>query len=215
MTAVMKRAFAATVALAIVGLLAFVPAATAAPNPAMASATVSQTLHAGSPKVVAKKFSSTPTPKISGKAAVKSKLTAKAGTWKPGTVKLSYQWLRSSKAIKGATKSTYTVTKADAGKKITVKVTGKRSGYTTASKTSKSVTIPAAKKKASVPLKTFKNCTEMRKVHPHGVAKSKSTIDMKNGKPGGGITSKTVVSAKLYDLNKKSDRDKDGWACEA
>ena len=76
-------------------------------------------------------------PKITGAAKVGKKLTAKPSTWKPSGVKLSYQWLRSGKAIKGATKSTYKLAKADKGKKITVKVTGKRAGYTTKSATSK------------------------------------------------------------------------------
>ncbi|MBK7821914.1 MAG: hypothetical protein IPJ61_12775 [Tessaracoccus sp.] len=53
------------------------------------------------------------------------------------TVKLSYRWLRNGKAVKGAAKSTYKLKKADKGKKITVKVTGKKSGYTTVAKTSK------------------------------------------------------------------------------
>jgi hypothetical protein len=51
-------------------------------------------------------------------------------------VKYSYQWLRGSKAIKKATKSSYKLTKADKNKKIRVKVTGKAEGYT--SKTVKS-----------------------------------------------------------------------------
>ena len=76
-------------------------------------------------------------PKITGAAKVGKKLTAKPSTWKPSGVKLSYQWLRSGKAIKGATKSTYKLAKADKGKKITVKVTGKKAGYTTKSSVSK------------------------------------------------------------------------------
>ncbi|MFT3888598.1 MAG: hypothetical protein QM713_10605 [Arachnia sp.] len=82
-------------------------------------------------------LSSTPTPKISGSAKVGKKLTAKAGTWKPSGVKLSYQWLRDGKKIKGATKSTYTVTRSDKGKKISVQVKGSKSGYTSVTKTSK------------------------------------------------------------------------------
>ncbi len=84
-----------------------------------------------------RKFYSAPTPTISGTAKVGKKLAAKAGTWKPYGSKVSYQWLRSGKEIKGATKSTYTLTKSDKGKTITVKVTGSRPGYKTTSKTSK------------------------------------------------------------------------------
>ena len=76
-------------------------------------------------------------PTISGTAKVGKKLKAKAGAWAPKGVKLTYQWYRSGKKITKATKATYTLGKADKGKRITVKVTGKKSGYTTAAKTSK------------------------------------------------------------------------------
>jgi hypothetical protein len=77
-------------------------------------------------------------PKISGSAVVGKTLKAQAGTWKPAGVKLSYQWKRGGKAISGATKSSYTLKAADGGKRITVTVTGKLSGYQTASSTSAS-----------------------------------------------------------------------------
>lgn len=77
------------------------------------------------------------TPKISGVARVGSVLTAKPGAWKPAPVTLTYQWYRSGKKVSGATALTYTLTSADKGKKITMKVTGTKPGYTTASKTSK------------------------------------------------------------------------------
>jgi hypothetical protein len=56
--------------------------------------------------------------------------------------------------------------------------------------------------------KAFKNCTELNKVYPGGVAL-----------PGafnvGGMTKKEPKYNKaLYNANKKSDRDKDGIACE-
>ena len=63
---------------------------------------------------------------------------ASTGTWSEKGLKYSYQWKLNGKKIKGATKSTYKLAKADKGKKITVKVTGKKSGYTSVTKTSKS-----------------------------------------------------------------------------
>lgn len=87
--------------------------------------------------VKAGKLTATPKPKVTGTAKVGKKLKVKAGKWKPATVKLSYQWQRNGKKIKGATKSSYKLVKSDKGKKITVKVTGKKSGFTTVSKTSK------------------------------------------------------------------------------
>lgn len=81
------------------------------------------------------------TPKISGTAKVGKTLKAKPGTWKPTEVKVSYQWLRNGKAIKGANKASYKLTRADRGKKISVKVTGKLAGASTVGKTSSSKKI--------------------------------------------------------------------------
>lgn len=75
-------------------------------------------------------------PKIVGTASVGKTLTVRPGTWKPSPVSLTYRWYRNGKAISGATKSTYRLTSADRGKRITVRVTGKKSGYVTASRTS-------------------------------------------------------------------------------
>lgn len=76
------------------------------------------------------------TPVVSGTAAVGRTLTAKPGTWAPSGVALTYQWLRSGTAIRGATASTYTLTAADRGATLSVRVSGARAGYTTATRTS-------------------------------------------------------------------------------
>ena len=76
-------------------------------------------------------------PKISGAARVGEKMTAKTGTWGPAPVKLTYQWLRDGKAIRGATKSAYALTADDLGAKIGVRVTGAKSEYLGASIASK------------------------------------------------------------------------------
>jgi hypothetical protein len=56
--------------------------------------------------------------------------------------------------------------------------------------------------------KVFKNCTELNKVYPGGVA-------MPGAINFGGMTKKTPKYNKaLYMANQKSDRDKDGIACE-
>lgn len=78
---------------------------------------------------------------LSGKIKVGSRVTAVTGTWTPAPVTKKYQWYRNGKPITGATRSTYTPVKADAGKKLTVKVTGSRSGYTTAVRTSTATTV--------------------------------------------------------------------------
>lgn len=89
-------------------------------------------------RVIVGSLTATPTPTISGTVKVGKKLTVKAGTWKPATVTLKYQWKANGKAISGATKSTYTITKAVKGKKITVSVTGSKTAFTSVAKTSKS-----------------------------------------------------------------------------
>ena len=56
--------------------------------------------------------------------------------------------------------------------------------------------------------KKFKNCTELNKVHPGGVA-------LPGAVNKGGATKKVPSYNKpLYTANKKSDRDGDGIACE-
>ena len=56
--------------------------------------------------------------------------------------------------------------------------------------------------------KVFKNCTELNKVYPGGVA-------LPGAINSGGLTKKEPKYDKaLYNANKKSDRDKDGIACE-
>jgi len=79
------------------------------------------------------------TPTVSGSASVGAKLTAKGGTWTSGT-KLTYQWYADGTKISGATKSTFTVASAQRGKQLTVKTTGKKSGYATVTTTSKATT---------------------------------------------------------------------------
>lgn len=79
-----------------------------------------------------------PRPAISGTVKKGKTIRVKTASWKPAGVKLSYQWLRNGKSISKATKSSYKVTSKDRGKRISVKVTGKLTGYTTVSKVSSS-----------------------------------------------------------------------------
>lgn len=57
--------------------------------------------------------------------------------------------------------------------------------------------------------RTFKNCTAMHRVYPHGVGK-RHAHDRTSGKP----VTNFKRSNPLYAANKKSDRDHDGVACE-
>jgi hypothetical protein len=92
----------------------------------------------------AKKKLKTAKPTIQGTAKVGAKLKGVTGKWGPGKVTFKYQWLVNGKAIKKATKKAYTVQAADAGKKISVKVTGSKKGYKTVKKTSAAEKIPAS-----------------------------------------------------------------------
>lgn len=76
-----------------------------------------------------------PTPTIAGTPKVGSTLSARPGTWTAGTA-LTFQWSADGVAIPGATRSTLRLAGAQAGTRITVTVTGAKSGYLTAAKTS-------------------------------------------------------------------------------
>lgn len=94
------------------------------------------TVKTSTAKTIAKGVLAAKTPKITGKAKVGRTLKAVAGTWQPAKVTVKYQWYKNGKKISGATKQTYKVKASVAGKKITVKVTGSKTGYTTVVKTS-------------------------------------------------------------------------------
>jgi uncharacterized repeat protein (TIGR02543 family) len=100
-----------------------------------------------------KKASASTKPSVSGTAKVNRTLTGKKGTWSGiPTPVISYQWYSCSKAvssarssvpssckkISGATKSTLKLKKAQKGKYLSVRVTGKSSGTSSTSWLSKS-----------------------------------------------------------------------------
>ncbi|MDR1799187.1 MAG: hypothetical protein LBR19_04780, partial [Bifidobacteriaceae bacterium] len=80
---------------------------------------------------------------VAGTAQVGQTVTAQAGSWSPADVTLSYQWQLDGTAVSGATGSTYAVQAGDAGKTLTVKVTGTKTGYATAAATSAGAVVAA------------------------------------------------------------------------
>jgi hypothetical protein len=62
-------------------------------------------------------------------------LTATIGVWMSGTT-LTPQWLRNDQSISGATGTTYKLKSADRGKRISVRVTATKLGYSPATVTS-------------------------------------------------------------------------------
>ncbi|WP_394161050.1 hypothetical protein [Galactobacter valiniphilus] len=74
---------------------------------------------------------------IKGKGKVGSKLTAsRSGTSTPG-LSVQYQWYRNGKMVWGAEKSTYKLSKADRGKRVTVVAALYKQGYKQTSLTAK------------------------------------------------------------------------------
>lgn len=72
-----------------------------------------------------------PTPVVRGSAVVGGALTAEAGAWSPAGVTLAFQWLRDGSIIRGATGSTYRVSTADVGGRVSVAITGSKAGLQT------------------------------------------------------------------------------------
>jgi hypothetical protein len=90
------------------------------------------------------RFSSHPTPTITGTAKVGAKLTAHVGSWSPASrVTYTYRWYSKSAPgaasvfINGATRSTLTVPRSLAGRSIAVQVTAHKSRFVSVAETSK------------------------------------------------------------------------------
>ncbi len=73
------------------------------------------------------------------------------------------------------------------------------------------VLAPAVSASAAPKPKAYKNCTELNKAYKHGVGRP-GARDKVSGKTKPVTT--FTRSAAVYKLNAKSDRDKDGIACE-
>lgn len=71
--------------------------------------------------------------------------------------------------------------------------------------------LVAAPADAKVKPRPYANCTALHADYPHGVGR-KGARDRVRGRTDPVTT--WVVSTKTYDLNTRSDRDKDGVACE-
>jgi serine protease len=117
-------------------------AAVAAAAPALAAPAATRTLAA---LTAGAGMLTGPTPAVSGSRKVGNPLTALPGAWTRGAT-LKYQWLRSGAPIAGATAANYTLTAADLGKIIKVRVVGFQPGHTTVAKDS----LPAAPDAAGI-----------------------------------------------------------------
>lgn len=89
-----------------------------------------------SPKVILPgSLVKTPVPKVTGTYKTGNTLKAVPGSWDSGTT-FSYQWLSDGMAIAKATSATYKLVAKDKTHKISVKVTGNKTGFTSISKVS-------------------------------------------------------------------------------
>jgi hypothetical protein len=101
----------------------------------------------GTTEVLRATFTTAPTPKITGTAATDQTVSVDAGSWSATPDSLTITWKRNGKSIPGASGvglTSYTLTPSDTGEKLTVKVTARRAGFTTASRTSAAVKVAKA-----------------------------------------------------------------------
>ncbi|MFE5975602.1 hypothetical protein ACFQ64_25960 [Streptomyces sp. NPDC056460] len=68
-------------------------------------------------------------PALTGTVKVGRTLTLNRGSWTPAPTSYAYQWYANGRAISGATRAAFTLTKAQRGTKITVRVTAHRTGH--------------------------------------------------------------------------------------
>lgn len=80
-------------------------------------------------------------PSVMGVAQVGRSLAARAGTWGPTGVALTYQWLVDGTPIAGATASTLALTPALASRRVAVAVTGSLAPATPVTRTSAAVAV--------------------------------------------------------------------------
>lgn len=123
-------------------------------------------------------------PQLTGTARLGKTLRATPGTWDNPDVKVSYQWVRGTKAIKGATKSTYKLKKKDVGKRVAVRVTASREGHDDGVSTSSAKKVAKVKTKVTVKAATVKVGQRPRvvvRVRTGPIAKPAGTVRVKLG----------------------------------
>jgi subtilisin family serine protease len=81
-------------------------------------------------------FTSSPTPVLSGSLMVGGTLEASVGGWSPVPSVSGWEWLRDGVVVSGEVGSSYVLTAADVGSRMSVRFSGSRTGYAAASRTS-------------------------------------------------------------------------------
>lgn len=80
-------------------------------------------------------------PTVSGGALVGETLEATSGEWDVTDVSVSHQWLRDGEPVEGAVEATYVIGEPDAGHRLSVEVTAKKTGYASATATSSATDV--------------------------------------------------------------------------
>ncbi|PYY56475.1 hypothetical protein DEJ17_10715 [Curtobacterium sp. MCSS17_011] len=104
------------------------------PEPTLTPSPTPTTVPTPTPVPQPRKFTTKPAT-VSGTAKVGKTLTATFPSWSPAPTTKKYRWLRDGDSIRNATGSRYTATASDHGHKLSVSITGSRTGYTTATRT--------------------------------------------------------------------------------
>jgi Purple acid Phosphatase, N-terminal domain/Calcineurin-like phosphoesterase len=105
--------------------------------------------------VEAAKFREAWRPGIRGTARVGGTLSPVTGRWSPSPT-FEYQWLRDGKPITGATHPTHVLTPADVDRRISLRISAKRTGYETRTMTSEAVVVHKGTLKGPAPRITGK-----------------------------------------------------------
>lgn len=92
---------------------------------------------------IVKPLTLTPTPSVSGNPQAGETLTADSGSWDIGVV-LAFQWLADGQLVSGEQAESLYLTENEVGKRISVRVTGSKSGFTTVSRVSSPTSVVAS-----------------------------------------------------------------------
>ena len=80
-------------------------------------------------------------PRLKGRPQVGARLRVERGSWGPGAVTLTVQWLRNGVPIKGETGAAYRLKRLDKGNVVAARVTATKAGYASATRVVKSAKI--------------------------------------------------------------------------
>lgn len=124
-------------------------------------------------------------PQVRGTTRLGKTLRATPGTWDIEGVRVTYQWLRDGKSIKGATSARYKVKRKDVARRLSVRATASLDGREPGVATSKARKIAKGKPKVTARVKNIKAGKRAKvsvRVRAAGLAKPRGTLSIKYGK---------------------------------